>query len=441
MGDETHASELTDAVREAVRRSGDVHEVFGHVEDFSEFFDQSGVEGSLNETEINSVLGIHLIEDADVLAKSSRNLILSFVNVDDAKAISKLVVTNIEDSLVENRELVRLGEEDHLLLIDGLNGINELFTEDKTKRRAVEPLKDASTGQHRDDNDEGDREVHREVLEINDVEDDVTDESRDDKRQTNDDNGYRSVVETRQAGALELQQEVSNSEEREHTQESDSIHSRQGDGVTIDDNNETRGEQEEDEDNPMIRSAELVLVEQELRQAAIQSHTTDQSVHTDIRRQYGARQDENSVYTDDDFQPISDRDARDLTQNQELVVRISGIRNGNQRGSQESQERVEHGDNSGHIAQSLGEDAIRLLLDVVRARFESGYSKKSSTESKEDIRRHTSHRRQSPVFLEHDRTVHRNRRDSDARNDHQRDQMHNEQNERDHRTLTNTENR
>ena len=225
MSDETNATKLADAVREAVGRGGDVHEVFGDVEHLRELFDESRVESTLDKTEIDSVLGIHFIENLNVLAQSLGDIFLSFVNVDNAEAISKLIVADVEDSLVKNRKFVRLGEEDHLLLVDGLDGINELLTEETAQGRAVEPLEDASTGQHGDNNDERDGEVHREVLEVNNVENNVTNEGGYDEGQANDDNGHRSVVETRQARTLKLEQQVSNSEERKDTQECNSVHS------------------------------------------------------------------------------------------------------------------------------------------------------------------------------------------------------------------------
>lgn len=420
-------------------RSGDVHEVFGHVEDLSELLDESGVESTLHETEIDSVLGVHLIEDFDVLAQSLGDVLLSLVDVDDAEAISKLVVANVEDGLVEHRKFVRLGEEDHLLLVDALDGVDEVLTEQTTQRRAVEPLEDASTGQHCDDNDERDREVHGEVLEVNDVEDDVTDEGRDDKGQADDDDGHRGVVEARQTRTLKLEQQVTNGEEREYTQECNSVHSREGDGVAVDDDDETRSEQEEDEDDPMIRTAELVLVEQELRQAAIECHTTNETIDSDIRGEDGTGQDQNRVNTHNDFQPVANRDAGDLTQDQELVVRVRSVRDGDEGSSEEGQERVEDSDDCGHVAQSLGEDSVGLLLNVVRARFESRDSKKACAETKEDVGRYASNGGQIPVFLEHARSIDRNRRDAHSRDDDERDQVHHEQHEGYSSALTDTE--
>ena len=188
----------------------------------------------------------------------------------------------------------------------------------------------------------------------------------------------------------------------------------------------------------MIGSAELVLVEQELRQAAIESHTTDETIDSDIRGEDGTGQDQNSVDTDNDFQPVANRDAGDLTQDQKLIVGIGSVRDGDECGSEEGQKRVENSDNGGHVAQSLGEDAIGLLLNVVGAGLESRYSKKTSTETKEDVGWYTADGGQIPVFLEHARSVDRNRRDAHSGDDDECDQVHHEQDEGDSSALTDT---
>ena len=181
----------------------------------------------------------------------------------------------------------------------------------------------------------------------------------------------------------------------------------------------------------MRGAAQLVLGDEELRQAAVERHALREADDADVGRQHGAAEHDGGVDRDPDAEPLAAGHAAHLAQQRGLILRLNvGDREDAQR--QQRDERVEDGNAHPHVAQRLGEDAGALLLNVVGRGLEAADAEQRRREAIKDVGRVVAVLRavRVPVAGERREAVHAHPHDARHGQHGQRHEVHEEDAER-----------
>eukprot|EP00961_Rhodomonas_salina_P130858 1761686-Rhodomonas_salina.4 len=310
--------------------------------------------------------------------------------------LGELVALDVADSLVEDLQVVVLGEEDDLLranLVHGhLRDAGEAVLEvDGALRDEVEEVLHEADALEHDDRDAGhEPEVDDEVDQVARREDDVADERDEHGGERREVGRPRRAHRPPDAPTLVLEHHVPDREQRHHAQERQRVDVGQRAHAPAERDVEHRAQQEEGDRDEVVGAPETVLGQEDLRQAAVECEPADQTRDADEGCEHRAREHERGVSADPEAEVLAARVVGGLGEHV-AVVRLDGgeVEDAH---ADEGEERVEDEDECPRVEERLREDPTLLLLNVVGRRLEAGHAEHGGAEAKEQ--------RERPVVLE-----------------------------------------
>mmetsp|Transcript_9955 Transcript_9955/g.29282 ORF Transcript_9955/g.29282 Transcript_9955/m.29282 type:complete len:737 (-) Transcript_9955:94-2304(-) len=333
-------------------------------------------------------------------------------HVREDELVGLLVVPHVQNSLVQHVEVRVLREEYHgprAQLGDDVLEPREGRAREQRAQHEVQQLHEADALEHDDDYDANAAEVEGKVAHVVALAHEVAQKRREHANHPERCVRVGDVHLARQARALELEHDGANAEAGHDAEEGEGVHAAQAAHVAVEHDDLRGGEEEEHERGVVRGAAPAILVEEELGQHAVARHAAGEAVDAHVAGEHGAAEHHEGVHAHEELQDAAERcprvaharDAGDAGERvlepvpgllrddgEEVALRFFHVRHGEYAERDERDDGVEEGHAEPHVAQSLHEDARRLLLDELAARLEAGHAEHARAGAEEERREH-----------------------------------------------------